>query len=72
METRLEGNDVIFKTSHFSSFVIAEKATVNGTTVSPMLPETGAPISSNTIILIAIVLIGSGVALSAKKGFKRA
>ena len=71
METKIDGNNVIFKTSHFSSFIIAEKNTVDGNTVVQKLPQTGAPISSSVIMVIALILVGSGIALTTKKKFIR-
>lgn len=71
METKIDGNNVIFKTSHFSSFIIAEKNTVDGNTVIQKLPQTGTPISSSVIMVIALILVGSGIALTTKKKFIR-
>lgn len=71
METRIEGNNVIFKTPHFSSFVIAEKNTVNGNTIAQTLPQTGAPISSSLVVVFALVLVGSGIVLANKRKFIR-
>ena len=56
METTINGNEVTFKTSHFSKFIIAEKASnENGVT----LPATGG---NNPIylIIIGLIIVGAG------------
>ena len=56
VETTINGNEVTFKTSHFSKFIIAEKASnENGLT----LPATGGnnPISG---IIFGFLLVLSG------------
>ncbi len=63
METRVEGNNVTFKTSHFSKFIIAEKAIDNS---GVTLPDTGSPISTSTLLLIGILSIGAGITLRRK------
>jgi LPXTG-motif cell wall-anchored protein len=56
METTINGNEVTFKTSHFSKFIIAEKVNnENGVT----LPATGG---NNPIylIIIGMIIVGAG------------
>ena len=56
METTINGNEVTFKTSHFSKFIIAEKVNnENGVT----LPATGG---NNPIylIIIGVIIVGAG------------
>ena len=56
METTINGNEVTFKTSHFSKFIIAEKAS-NESGVT--LPATGG---NNPIylIIIGVIIVGAG------------
>ena len=80
METVVNGNEVTFKTSHFSKYVIAEKIVTEteepssneGTNGSNnptenkteegkgQLPETGAKVSSNTILVLALGMLVIG------------
>ena len=69
METRIEENNVIFNTSHFSNFIISEKNIIDGNTLVQNLPQTGTPISSSVIMVIALILIGSGITLTTKNKF---
>lgn len=96
METSVNGNEVTFKTPHFSKYVVAEKMEVkneevasnegsngtngsNGTTVSKnnienktetgkgQLPETGARVSSTTILVLAVGMLAIGGAMFFRK-----
>lgn len=95
METKLEGNNITFKTSHFSKYVIAEEIADNVTapdkesnevTITTdvenentdqnkteagkgTLPQTGAVVSSNVILVLALglVLLGGVVLFKRKK-----
>lgn len=72
METVVNGNEITFKTSHFSKYVIAEKMEVSkddssstdktNTTESGkgQLPETGSRVSSTTILVLAIGIVAIG------------
>lgn len=64
VETSINGNEITFKTNHFSKFIIAEKATTNEE--GETLPQTGGnnPIF---IILIAMLAIAAGGILLLKK-----
>ena len=96
METSVNGNEVTFKTPHFSKYVVAEKIETkteevasnegsngsnasNGTTVSNnntenkseagkgQLPETGARVSSTTILVLAVGMLAIGGAMFFRK-----
>ena len=65
LETTINGNEVTFKTSHFSKFIIAEKVkNENGVT----LPSTGGnnPVNGIGFGLI-LLLVGSGFMFIKKK-----
>lgn len=68
LETKVEGNVITFKTPHFSSFVIGEKAN-GGNLISKVdgLPYTGAIISTTTILIFGGALVFIGAALMFKK-----
>ncbi len=83
METTINGNEITFKTNHFSKFIVAEKTTKpeNPKPEEPKPDENkpGSGVNNNTnlpttggnnptyILLIAIVAIGVGVTLFLKK-----
>ncbi|GAA0761956.1 Ig-like domain-containing protein [Clostridium sartagoforme] len=60
METTINGNEVTFKTPHFSKFIIAEKASNNGNDNGGSLPATGGnnPIYS---LVIGLIIVGAGI-----------
>ena len=76
METKIEGNKVTFKTTHFSKYIISEKIT-DETIIEPgtdkeettteagngTLPNTGSVVSNNVILVLALgtVLVGSAM-----------
>ena len=66
LETTVDGNNVTFKTSHFSKFIVAEKTVAEDGTV---LPETGG-LNSSYLIVLAIVLVGIGGFILFKKNKK--
>ncbi|WP_343779320.1 LPXTG cell wall anchor domain-containing protein, partial [Clostridium sartagoforme] len=59
METTINGNEVTFKTPHFSKFIIAEKASNNGNDNGGSLPATGG---NNPIypLVIGLIIVGAG------------
>jgi LPXTG-motif cell wall-anchored protein len=59
METTINGNEVTFKTTHFSKFIIAEKASNNGNDNGGSLPATGG---NNPIypLVIGLIIVGAG------------
>ncbi|WP_238884197.1 glycoside hydrolase family 3 N-terminal domain-containing protein [Clostridium sp. YIM B02551] len=59
MNTRVDGNKVIFNTKHFSKFIVAEVAqSSNG-----VLPKTGSDINTNNIIFLGMIMLLSGAFL---------
>ena len=80
METKVNGNKVTFKTSHFSKFVIAEKLVdkdgnvtkpedTNNNTESGKgnLPNTGAVVSTSVILVLALAAVAVGGVLFKRK-----
>ncbi|MBE6054716.1 MAG: LPXTG cell wall anchor domain-containing protein [Clostridium sartagoforme] len=63
LETTINGNEVTFKTSHFSKFIIAEK-TKNESGIT--LPATGGN-NPTYLLIIAVLVIGAGGILLLKR-----
>ncbi|MBU3132609.1 Ig-like domain-containing protein [Clostridium gasigenes] len=63
LETTINGNEVTFKTPHFSKFIVAEKIT-NADGV--ILPKTGGNNTKN-IIIIGLLFVGVGVVTLRKR-----
>ncbi|WP_288221349.1 alpha-amylase family glycosyl hydrolase [uncultured Clostridium sp.] len=62
METTINGNEITFKTNHFSKFIIAEKTTNEE---GQILPQTGAN-NPTYILILAIIVVGIGSVLLLK------
>lgn len=71
VETIVNGNEITFKTSHFSKYVIGEKylgeLANNGSSNAQVLPNTGAVVSSTVIALIGLLLVAAGVTLTVRR-----
>ncbi|WP_066890372.1 endo-alpha-N-acetylgalactosaminidase family protein [Clostridium nigeriense] len=82
METEVNGNEITFKTTHFSKYVIAEKIEVNSGDSKPStdnssnnttetgkgeLPETGSRVSSTIILVLAIGIVAVGGTMFTRK-----
>lgn len=64
METVVDGNNITFKTSHFSSYIVGEKVEgTNSLSTIEGLPSTGALIGTTTIILCSLALVFVGAAM---------
>lgn len=57
METKVDGNKITFKTSHFSKFIIAE----NRANATEVLPKTGSSFDSIGIVVVGMGLILLGI-----------
>jgi LPXTG-motif cell wall-anchored protein len=71
VETIVNGNEITFKTSHFSKYVIGEKSLAevanNGSSNTQTLPKTGAVVSSTVIALIGLLLVAAGITLNSRR-----
>ncbi|GAA0083743.1 hypothetical protein UT300007_01820 [Clostridium sp. CTA-7] len=71
VETTVNGNEITFKTSHFSKYVIGEKSlgelANNGSSNTQILPNTGAVVSSTVIALIGLLLVAAGITLNSRR-----
>lgn len=71
VETTVNGNEITFKTSHFSKYVIGEKSlgevANNEASNTQALPNTGAVVSSTVIALIGLLLVVAGVTLTVRR-----
>ncbi|MBD7910833.1 MULTISPECIES: prolyl oligopeptidase family serine peptidase [Clostridium] len=66
LETRVEGDNVIFKTIHFSKFIIADSALDKS--MREVMPKTGDLLDINKIVLMMMLsLIGILIAIKNKK-----
>ena len=63
LETTINGNEVTFKTPHFSKFIVAEKITNSD---GAILPKTGGN-NTNNIIIIGLLFVGVGVVTLRKR-----
>lgn len=59
MDTKINGNEVIFTTSHFSKFIVAEKAS-NGSN-GEVLPQTGGRIDMNGLLALGLMATLAGI-----------
>lgn len=58
MDTKVDGNNVTFKTSHFSKYIIAEKSGNSGS----QLPQTGSLATQNQVLAIGVLILIAGAA----------
>lgn len=59
MDTKVDGNNLIFKTSHFSKYIIAEKSANGGS----QLPQTGSLATQNQVLAIGMLILIAGTAI---------
>lgn len=59
MDTKVDGNNLIFKTSHFSKYIIAEKSANAGS----QLPQTGSLATQNQVLAIGMLILIAGTAI---------
>ncbi|WP_034855611.1 immunoglobulin-like domain-containing protein [Clostridium intestinale] len=65
MDTKIDGNKVIFTTSHFSKFIIAEKASNSNT--GEVLPKTGGTLDMNGLLALGIMATLAGIFVIKRK-----
>lgn len=59
MDTKVDGNNLTFKTSHFSKYIIAEKSANGGS----QLPQTGSLATQNQVLAIGMLILIAGAAM---------
>lgn len=65
MDTKIDGNKVIFTTSHFSKFIVAEKASNSNN--GEVLPQTGGTLDMNGLLALGIMATLAGIFVIKRK-----
>lgn len=65
MDTKIDGNKVIFTTSHFSKFIVAEKASNSNN--GEVLPQTGGTLDMNGLLALGMMATLAGIFVIKRK-----